>query len=64
MSEALFVDTLVIDTPICAQGQPLKMVANRYTVPSSRQDGVTILLAHASGTRESVSSHFLNLVQP
>ncbi|KAH7883381.1 Alpha/beta hydrolase family-domain-containing protein [Phlebopus sp. FC_14] len=52
MSGCLFVDTQVIDTPTCVQGLPLKMVANRYTVSPSRENGVTILLAHASGTHK------------
>ncbi|KIJ58734.1 hypothetical protein HYDPIDRAFT_184168 [Hydnomerulius pinastri MD-312] len=52
MSERLFVDEQVVDTPICVQGVPLKMVANRYTVSPVRTDGMTILLAHASGTHK------------
>lgn len=53
MAQRLFVDTQIIETPQCIQGKPLRMLANRYTIsPSTSSNGVTILLAHASGTRE------------
>jgi len=55
MAQRLFVDTQIFETPQCVQGTPLRMLANRYTISPSGADsinGVTILLAHASGTRE------------
>lgn len=51
----LFVDEILVDTPREVGGVPLKMAANRYYTTSaaiSSDNDVTLLFAHANGTRE------------
>ncbi|TFK50601.1 alpha/beta-hydrolase [Heliocybe sulcata] len=48
----LLVDKVVFDTPFEVEGTRLKMAANRYSVPHGAAGGVTLILAHASGTHK------------
>ncbi|KZT21796.1 alpha/beta-hydrolase [Neolentinus lepideus HHB14362 ss-1] len=50
---ALSVDKVTFDTPYEVDGVSLKMAVNRYfTAQSSSAGGVTLILAHASGTHK------------
>src|SRR3984885_12710924 len=48
------VESFTFNTPPSLDGKPpLKMAAKRYTNSYQLKDGVTVLLAHGIGTRES-----------
>jgi hypothetical protein len=51
---ALMVESFAFNPPLCLDGKsPLRMAAKRYTDGRHSKDGLTVLLAHGTGTRES-----------
>jgi hypothetical protein len=56
---SLTVESFTFNTPPSLDGNPpLKMAAKRYTDGRQSKDGLTILLTHGTGTRESYRNFF------
>ena len=49
----IYTRNVTVNTPKRVNGQPLRMVAKRYSLtPKSCDEGVTLLLVHGLGTRK------------
>ncbi|EPQ55586.1 hypothetical protein GLOTRDRAFT_105619 [Gloeophyllum trabeum ATCC 11539] len=56
---SLLIDKVVFNTPLKVEGVALRMAVNRYCPAQPAAEGVTLLLAHASGTHKEHWEPFL-----